>query len=108
MKTTASAVLFISLASIGPAHSQGTMSGMTSSGRTGALMAPAGQGQGPHDIGKEPGAAEYRAPSGNSEGRTDSSNGMKPGKSSGIAGSGGGPKASGDSGTDERNRTLKK
>lgn len=108
MKTTASAVLFIGLVSIGPAHSQGTMSGMTSSGRSGLLMAPAGQGQGPHDIGKEPGTSEYDAPSGNREGRTGSSNGMKPGKSSGIAGSGGGPKANGDSGTDERNRTPKK
>jgi hypothetical protein len=108
MKATVWVVLFISLASIGPAHSQGTMSGMTSSGRSSPLMAPAGQGQGPHDIGKEPGTAEYHAPSGNSEGRPDSSNGMKPGQSSGIAGSGGRPKANGDSGTDERNRTSKK
>ena len=108
MKATASAVLFISLASIGTAYSQGTMSGMTSSGSSGALMAPAGQGQGPHDIGKEPGTAKYHAPNGSSEGRPDSSNGMRPGQSSGVAGGGGRPKANGDSGTDERNRTPKK
>jgi hypothetical protein len=108
MKTTAWAALFIGLASTGAAHSQGTMSGMTSSGRSGVLMAPAGQGQGPHDIGKEPGTAEYDAPSGNSAARSDSSNGMKPGKSSGIAGSSGRPKANSDSGTDEKNRTSKK
>lgn len=89
-------VLFSSLAPTGLAHAQGTMSGMTNSMRSGPLMAPAGQGQGPHDIGK--GLAEDQFPSGRGEGRSDSIGDANPGNSSGTAGGGVGAGTRGDRG----------
>jgi hypothetical protein len=88
MNITSWAVLFIGLAQIGQGYTQGTMSGMANSMRSSPLMAPAGQGQGPHDIGKGP-ATEDQTQSGNGHKRPDSMPGAHPGNSSGTAGDGG-------------------
>lgn len=90
-------VLFGVLAPIGPGHAQGTMSGMTNSMRSSPLMAPAAQGQGPHDIGKEL-TAEDRILSGKGERRPGSVPGADSGNSSETAGGGVGADTSSDRG----------
>jgi hypothetical protein len=102
-------VFFGVLAPIGPGYAQGTMSGMTNSMRSSPLTAPAGQGQGPHDIGKEL-TAEDRILSGNGEGRSDSMPGADSGNSSGTAGGGMGADTSsgqGRSGEEKKARPWK-
>jgi hypothetical protein len=105
MNIAVSAVLLSSLAliGIGTGHAQGTMSGMTNSMRSSPLMAPAGQGQGPHEIGKGL-ATEDQIPSGNGEGRPDSMRGANPGHSSGTAGDRAGASTGGDRGEVEKGR----
>jgi hypothetical protein len=105
MNITPWAVLFIGLAQIGQGHTQGTMSGMANSMRSSPLMAPAGQGQGPHDIGKGP-ATEDQIQSGSGQKRPDSMLGANPGNSSGTADDGGAGFSSDGGGTEKARKPV--